>query len=408
MNALVKHVCIPLLSEDRKDILIKDGVLREYHSGESYDAEISGENLHLVPSFTDIGTFNGEPGYEERETIESLTKAAAHGGYGELLLLPLTHPVADSGSHLRNIKIYSGLNGVKLSPLGSISCNAEGKEISEILDMTAEGAVGFTDGYRSIQSSGLMIRALDYVKRFQRVIMNHPYDESVAPEGIINEGDVSMSMGLPGIPKVAEILMVQRDIDLLEYTQSRLHVWNISAAESVEIIKQAKERGLDISCSVSYLHLLKNENALKGYDVIYKIMPPLRTEEDRKALIQGVIDGTIDCINSLHCPWNEEKKDLEFVHAESGAAGLETVFPALWTYVEELRDWNLLDNCLNRRPREIFGLRSNTITFNDDFHGIIIDIGRKYTFDESHIKSNSQNYPYLGEELTGFIHQIEK
>lgn len=399
MRTLIKDVVIPAISNRKQNVIIEDGVLKNFSSEDSYDREIEGEDLVLIPSFTDIGTFNGEPGHEERETLDTLTRAAKSGGFGELILLPLTHPVADNASYIKNIVRSSGLNGIALSPLGCITADAEGNEIAELLDMIEEGAVGFTDGYDSIQSSGVMIRALDYVKRFGSIVLNMPYDNSVAPDGVVHEGKRSTRMGMRGIPSIAETLMLQRDIDLLEYTASRLHVWNVSTAESVEIIRSAKEDGMNISASVSYLHLLETDEAIKGYDEVYKIHPPLRSERDKKALIEGVKSGVIDCITSMHRPWNEEKKMLEFAQSATGAAGLETMLSALWTYAPELRDWQLLNKCLNIRPRKIFGLEPIKMSFDKKSKFTLVDRGSKYTFDESQISSRSKNYPYIGEEF---------
>ncbi len=393
----IKDVIIPQLSSEKSDIIIQDGILRKYDEEFKADRVIQGKELYLIPAFTDVGTFNGEPGHEERETLDSLTRAALNGGFKSLIVLPHTDPVADNGSQIRNISRNSGLNGINLYPLGSISRQCEGKDIAEMLDMTREGAVGFTDGYRSVQSSGLLIRALDYAKRSESLIMNHPYDASVINGGLMHEGEMSTRLGLTGIPAVAEELMLMRDISLLEYTQSRLHIWNITTAEAVEMIREAKVKGLNISCSVSYLHLLNTDADLEGYNVRLKIDPVLRSEADRVALVEAVKDGTIDCIDSLHCPWNKEKKDLEFTRSASGAAGLETMFSALWTYEPALRNWELLNRVLNKRPREIFGLEPYEIAWDMPFQGTLVDKGAEFTFDESHKSSNADNYPYIGD-----------
>lgn len=406
MATLIKNVQIPGLTKSKTDVILDKGILRKYKADYKISNTIEGVDLYLIPSFTDLGTYNGEPGHEERETTSSLTLAAANGGYGSLIILPHTLPVADEGTQIESLLRKSGTNGVELLPLGAVSVENKGVDPAEILDMADAGALAFTDGYKAVQSAGLMIRALDYVKRFNNIVINRAADESLVAGGLMHEGKVSTRLGLKANPSISEHIMLMRDIELLRYTGSRLHVWNISTAGAVELIKAAKAEGLDISCSVSYLHLIKNEEVLSGFNAIYKVDPPLRGESDRQALIQGVIDGTIDCITSLHRPWNEEVKDLEFVHARVGAAGLETAFAALWTHASELRDWELLNNCLNVNVRKIFGLKPNEIKWDEEIRGTLVDAGQSFIFDESHIKSKGKNYPFMGEEFPLTIKKI--
>ncbi|KAK6024711.1 hypothetical protein OSTOST_09474, partial [Ostertagia ostertagi] len=258
--------------------------------------EIAVPGLTLSTGWVDLFADYCEPGYEHKETIASGLDAARAGGFTDVLLLPNTNPVIDSKSGVQALLQRVAGHTVRLHPLGAVSREIAGKALAEMLDMRAHGAIAFTDGWHPVQNSSLLLKALEYVKAFKGIILQMPVDTSLSAGGLMHEGEISTRLGMPGIPALAETLMVHRDIELVRYTGSRLHITGISAAESVAMIRAAKAEGLDVTCSVTPYHLALNDEALLQYSSLYKVTPPLRSEADRQALIEGLSDGTIDCI----------------------------------------------------------------------------------------------------------------
>ena len=239
----------------------------------------------------DVGTQVGDPGFEHREDLRTASKAAAAGGFTAIVPHPNTMPTIHSKSEVNYLKNKTEGDLVDFFPIGAISRDCEGKDITEMYDMHESGAVAFSDGQKTLQNSGLMMRALQYVKAFDGLVMNHPSDKALSQEGQMHEGKVSTSLGMKGIPSIAEELMVQRDLYLAEYTESRLHLFNISSERSVELLKNAKAKGIDVTASVPVLNLIYDETAIAEFDVNYKVLPPLREKSDIKALKRGIKNG---------------------------------------------------------------------------------------------------------------------
>ncbi len=344
----------------------------------------------------------GDPGYEFKETLETGAAAAAAGGYTDVMVIPNTNPTIQSKANVEYIAQKTKQLPVTIHPIGAITKNTEGKELAEMYDMRTSGAIAFSDGINSVQSSGLLVKALQYVKAFGGTIIQLPDDKTINPHGLMNEGIVSTQLGLPGKPAMAEELIVARDIKLARYAESRLHFTAVSSKKSLEYIKRGKESGAMISCSITPYHLFFCDEDVKEYDTNLKVNPPLRTKEDRDALKKAIGDGTIDCIATHHLPHEYDSKVLEFEYAQFGMIGLETSYAVLNTAVPGTAQEQWI-NLLSVNPRKIFGL--NEIKIEEGCNAMItlFDPGQKWIVTEKDIHSKSKNSPFIGKELTGKV-----
>jgi len=393
------------LHQQQVDVRIEDGKITAMEPGlEQGDAEVvEAEGAFLSAGWLDIGVQVGDPGFEHREDLQSVMAAAAMGGYTGIASFPNTSPVVDSKSGVRYIKNHTQGEVVDVLPIGAISQNCNGKDITEMYDMSHAGAVAFSDGDKPVQHAGLLLRGLQYVKAFNSLIINHPHDKTTAPGGQLHEGKVSTSLGLKGIPSLSEELMVQRDLKLLAYAESRLHIHNISTKGAVERIRQAKKQGLQVTASVAALNLVFTEEMLSDFNTHFKVLPPLRSEEDRRALLEGVQDGTIDCITSNHVPLEEEAKKLEFPYAEFGATGLETTYALCQTHLSKLLRPEILVEKMALAPRRILGLPSPKLEKDAAANLTLFHPEQKWTYTAGKIKSKSQNTPLLDKEFVGKV-----
>lgn len=385
------------------DLLIEDGVLRTIAGkiDTKADMVIEADGLHVSPGWVDVFADYAEPGYEHKETIETGLNAAAVGGFTDVLLAPNTNPTLSTKSTIQYVLQKAKKHQVALHPLGAASQNIEGKELAEMLDMREQGAVAFTDGWKTIQSTNLMLKALEYIKVFNGVLVQIPVDASLAAGGLMHEGTVSTRIGMAGIPSLAETLVIHRDIELLRYTGSRLHITGISTAEGVEMIRRAKAEGLAVTCSVTPYHLALTDEALKGYDSLYKVSPPIRTEADRQALIAGLKDGTIDCIASHHRPQDWDAKAKEFEYAGNGMAVQEIAFGIAWQAIKDIVSLERLIEAIAVAPRKIFNLSSATIATGNYLKLTI------FTIDKAGVAAKtvslSKNNPFIGQQLPGKV-----
>lgn len=413
MNFLLREVLVMDPSSVQHghtvDVSIVDGIIKEIGiklSNRDNCEEIIGRKLILTPGFVDLFADYREPGYEQKETIQTGLATAKKGGFTDVFLLPNTLPVNDGRSGIDYALQKSRGQGIQLHPLGAISKEIEGKSLAEMMDMRAHGAIAFTDGWKPIQSSVLMLKALEYVKAFDGVVIQMPLDESLAAGGLMHEGPNATRLGMPGIPSLAESNMVQRDIELCKYTQSRLHLTGISCKESVALIRQAKADGVAVSCSVTPYHLLLNEEALNTYDSLYKVSSPLRSEEDRIALVDGLADGTIDCIASHHRPQDWDAKAKEFEYAGPGMAIQEIVLPLVMKAVGNTVSLERILDALSASPRRIFGLPSVSIAEGAAAQFTLFDPEAEFSFSKESSPSLSFNNPFEGMPLKGRIEAI--
>ncbi len=411
MNVLIRQVILIAPTHEmhlqKVDIHVLDGIIQAIDSSLSKPKDatiIEADHLHLSIGWLDIGTQVGEPGLEHREDFRSVSSAAAKGGYTALACAPNTMPAVDSKATVQytiNNTIHSS---VDFHPIGAISQATQGKDLAELYDMAQAGAVAFSDGKKPIQNAALMLRALDYVKAFDGVLINRSEDATLAHSGQMNEGYHSTMMGTVGIPHVAEELMLQRDIDLVKYTQSKLHISAVSTARSVDLIRAAKKEGLNITASVAIMNLIFEDEVLTSFDPNFKVLPPLRTKNDRLALIKGVKDGTIDTIISNHVPLDVEANELEFAYAKFGAIGLETVFPLWSKYLKKKIDLSILVEKLAYNSRKCLNLPLPKIEEGAKCNFTLFQTQQNWTFEKS--ASKSKNTPFLGEQFDAKIYGI--
>ncbi len=385
-----------------KDILIINGLIAQIGDTIIEKAEQIIEHTGLCVSigWMDIFSNFADPGYEYKETLETGAKAAAAGGFTDVLILPNTNPVVHSNSQVEYIIQKSKPFAVNIYPIGAVTKNTEGKELAEMYDMYQSGAIAFGDGTNSIQSAGLLLKALQYVKSFNGIIIQIPEDKSIGSNGLINEGIISTQLGLPGKPAIAEEILIARDIKLAKYTDSKLHFTGVSSSKSLEYIKRAKDGGINISCSVTPFHLFFTDMDLQDYDTNLKVTPPLRTEEDRQALLKAVEDGTVDCIASHHFPQNWDSKTCEFEYAKEGMIGLESLFGVL---LESGIGLERLIMLLSANPRKVFGMTIPEIKEGVTACLTLFNPDEEYIFDESLIRSKSKNSPFIGKKLKGKV-----
>jgi len=411
MTVLIKQARIispsSPLNGQIKDILITGGIITRIADSikDTADRVIEQKDLCVSTGWMDIFSSFGDPGHEYKETLETGAAAAAAGGFTDVMVLPNTNPVVQSKTQVEYIVQKAKDLAVTIHPIGAVTKNAEGKDLAEMYDMHQSGAAAFGDGTHTIQSSGIVLKALQYVKSFNGTIIQIPDDKSIGTNGLINEGIVSTQLGLPGKPAIAEELMVARDIKLARYTESKLHFTGVTTAKSLEYIKRAKDGGIPVSCSVTPYHLFFTDDAMKEYDTNLKVNPPLRTESDRQALLKGLADGTVDCIASHHFPQNWDSKTCEFEYAAAGMIGLESLFGVLGELGIGNSELGLeqLVQLLSVNPRKIFGMALPEIKEGAVACLTFFNPAEEYTFDESMIHSKSKNTPFIGKKLKGKV-----
>jgi len=407
MNILLQQVSIADSNSpyngQRKDILVADGVITKMDDNITDEsAQIFAPGNKVVsPGWVDIFSYACDPGYEYRETIETCAAAAAAGGFTQVFTLPDTDPFVDNKTQVEYIRRKADGLSIQVHPLGTISKRREGKDLAEMYDMKESGAVAFTDGLQPVQNAGLFLKALQYVRSFKGVVIQLPLDKSINPSGLMNEGIISTRMGLQAVPSIAEELIIARDIELLRYTQSALHITGVTTKKSVDLIKAAKAEGLSISCSVTPYHLFFCDEDLAGYNVNLKVNPPLRTRADMMALRDAVMNGDIDCIASHHLPQVWDDKTCEFEYAKPGMIGLQTAYAAVQTVLPDLSSLQIAA-LFSTNARKIFGLDNAVINIGNKAEFTLFNAGA-YIFTPEKNKSRSHNSPFLNLTLQGNV-----
>ncbi|MEO6315070.1 MAG: dihydroorotase [Chitinophagaceae bacterium] len=388
----------------RKDIFIIDGIISAIADSiqETADAVIDLEDLSVSPGWADVFAHFCDPGYEYKETLQTGAAAAAAGGFTTVFVVPNTKPVIDAKSQVEYVVQQSKSLPVQIIPIGAITKNADGKELAEMYDMNNSGAVAFSDGLHPLQTAGILLKALQYVKSFSGVLIQIPDDTTIAPHGLINEGLVSTRLGLPGKPMMAEELMVARDIKLARYADSKLHFTGVSSPKSLEYIKRGKASGIQVTCSVTPYHLAFCDENLYTYDTNLKVNPPLRTRADMMALREAVADGTVDCIATHHIPQDWDNKTCEFEYAKNGMIGLQTCYAVLKTTLPAVSEERWV-NLLSINPRTIFGLPVPVVKENERANLSLFQPGAKHVFTKEDIQSRSHNSPFIGAAFTGKV-----
>jgi dihydroorotase len=405
MNLLIKSATIidPNSPFNKKiaDVLIEKGIITQIAGELEADAEVfEAEGACLSPGFFDLNCNIGEPGLETKEDIYTGTKAAASGGFTGIALMPNTIPPVHSKAEIEYIVNRSKKNLVDIYPIGTISHKREGHDLAEMYDMYLSGAKAFTDGNRPVQDAGLMERALLYTQAFDGLVFSYPEDTAIAGKAKVNEGEVSTLLGMKGIPSLAEELMIARDLYLAEYTGSRIHFSTISTTRSVELIREAKHKGIEVTCDVAAYHLVLTDEALLGFDSLYKVKPPLRTQDDVDALLEGLRDGTIDAIVSQHTPHEVEFKNVEFEVAEFGMTGLQTAFSLA---VQAGLDIEMIVQKMSVNPREILNIDIPFIAEGKEANLVLLDPNMEWEYNKKNNRSKSYNSPFIGHNLTGKV-----
>jgi dihydroorotase len=379
---------------------MEEGVIKKIAADLSGDGEVDCSGKLLTSSFIDMSAHFADPGFEHREDIRSGAMAAAASGFGQVCLLPNTQPAVDSKGNVEYLLSKSKGFVTEVLPYGAISVKCEGESMSEMHDLHEAGVVGFTDGLQSVQNSELLLKSMQYVQKFGGLVINHPGDQDLERFGQMHEGVMSTNLGMKGMPSIAESIMIERDLKLLDYASGRLHFARISTKEGVELIRKAKAVGMAVSADVAISNLLFTDEMMADFDTNYKVYPPLRSEEDRQALHEGLKDGTIDAIVSHHLPHDEEGKKLEFDLAEFGMNTLESFYPMLLKLSNEL-PFELLVEKITSSPRKLLGLPDQVVAEGQKARLAILDNTSEWLYDRSSSRSKSLNSPYLGATLVG-------
>ncbi|HQQ99532.1 MAG TPA: dihydroorotase [Ferruginibacter sp.] len=390
------------LNGKKQDILIENGKITRIADSITGQADqvISEEGICVSPGWMDIFADFADPGQEYRETIETGARAAAAGGFTDVMLIPNTSPVTDTKAQADYLVQKGKQTPVNIHPIAAITRKTEGKDLAEMYDMHQAGAIAFGDGINPVQSAGLLVKALQYVKTIDGTVIQLPDDNSIGANGLMNEGIVSTRMGLPGKPIVAEELMVARDIKLARYTESRLHFTGISSPKSLEYIKRGKEGGIQISCSITPYQAFFCDEDLAGYNTHLKLNPPLRTRNDMLAIRQALLAGSVDCIASHHLPQHWDGKACEFEYARYGMISLETMFAVVTTIGLDPQTFVQMQAVNARR---LFGLPVPEIAEGADACLTIFAPAAAFTPDEKNIRSKSKNSPFTGMPLKGKV-----
>ena len=386
------------------DILIVDGIIKKIGTSlpnsENAD-EIRQDNLHVSQGWFDSSVSLGEPGFEDRETIANGLTVAAKSGFTAIALQPNSYPIIDNQSQINFVKSKANSFATQLFPIGALTKGSDGKDMTELFDMKKAGAVAFGDYNKSLDNANLLKIALQYVQDFDGLVIAFAQDLNIKGNGVANEGITSTRLGLKGIPNLAEELQIARNLFLLEYTGGKLHIPTISTAKSVQLIKEAKSKGLKVTCSVAVHHLVLTDSTLEGFDTRYKVTPPLRIETDRKALIAGILDNTIDMITSDHNPIDIEHKKMEFDLAKDGTIGLESAFGSLLTVLP-------LEKVIEKLTagKTTFSIEKQSIDEGQKANISFFNPEGKSIFTKENILSKSKNSAFLGIKMKGKVYGI--
>lgn len=388
------------------DVLVEDGKIT------AIDKDIVAEDAKVydaagkivTPGLVDLHVHFREPGQEAKEDFESGTKAAAAGGFTTVCTMPNTKPVVDTAADVRSLeKRAEDVASVHVKIIGAVTKNQEGKELAELGDMIEAGAVAFSDDGHFDSTAKVLLNAFDYLHTFDKVIVNHDEETSLVEDGVMNEGHRSAMLGMKGRPTVAEDIAVARDIMLAEYAGSRVHVAHISSARAVDIVRQAKKRGVKVTAEATPQHMTMTDECVNLFDTSTKINPPLRAQKDCDALLEGLKDGTIDAIVTDHSPHAQEDKDREYIYAPSGFPGLETSLGIMLTdlYHAGKLDLPLIVSKMSYEPAKVFKLDAGTLTVGKNADITVIDPELSWTVDDSKFYTRGSHSPFVGRKLKG-------
>jgi dihydroorotase len=385
-----------------KNVLINNGRIAEIgDKAFTADRTVRADGMKLTTGWFDLGTFVGDPGLEQKEDLDSLSRAAAAGGFTGLAVLPNTSPCVQTKNEVAYLTRGNDSHLVQIYPLAAVTRYNKGEELTEMIDLHTAGAVGFTDGLKPVWHTDIFLKALQYLQKFNGLLIDHPEDIWLNLFGQMHEGLNSTMLGLKGMPRIAEDIAVTRNLELLGYAGGRLHFSKLSSGKSVDLIRNARKK-MQVSCDVAAYQPLLDDTALAGFDTNYKVNPPLREKADNDALLKALRDGTIDVICSGHTPHEEESKSLEFDQADFGIINLQT-FGANLVGLNGSVDWETLFPKVTSHPRRLLALEIPTIEVDVKANLTLFDPNKSWTLDEKSNYSKSRNSPWMGREVKGKV-----
>lgn len=406
MNSLIKSATIIDKNSEfhnkTVDILISNGIISDISEdikNPKNFLEIRFPNLHVSNGWFDYSVCTGEPGYEERDNLLNTLMLASKSGFTSVGLQPNTFPVTEKSTEIEYLKAVAKNSNVNIYPIGALTKNSDGNELAELFEMKNSGAIGFGDYKKSIENANVLKLALLYSKDYNIPIFSFPLNREISNNGVMNEGITSTSLGLKGIPGMSEEIQIMRDIRILEYTGGNLHIPYISTRKSLELIKKAKNKGLNISCSTCVHNLFFNDTHLGDFNTKFKVLPPLRTQDDIDQLISGVKDGSIDMVTSDHNPLDIELKNVEFDKAEFGTIGLESLFGALNRIFPIKTTINILT-----RGKKVFGIEETEIKIGTQADLSLFNPINSFVFNDDNVLSMSKNSIFIGSSLKGKVY----
>ncbi len=381
------------------DIKIENGIIKEIGTqieNEDDFEELQLLHLHVSKGWFDSSVSFGEPGFEDRETIENGLNVAGKSGFTAVALQPNSYPVIDNQAHVNFVQAKAMNAATKLYPIGALTKNSEGIDLAELFDMKRAGAIAFGDYNQNIDNANLLKIALQYTQDFNTTVIAFSNDKAINGKGIVNEGEVAIQLGLKGIPNLAEEIQIARNLAILEYTGGKLHIPTISTSKAVTLIQEAKKKGLNVTCSVAVHNLVLTDAVLHHFDSRHKVVPPLRSENDRQALLEGLKMGVIDLITSDHNPIDIEHKKMEFDLAKNGTIGLESAFGALLTVLP-------LDLVIQKLTsgKQLFGIEEFEIQEGSKADVTFFNPELNWEFSKAAILSQSKNSAFLGQKMKG-------
>jgi len=387
----------------KKNVVINNGRITDiFDKNTTADKTIDADGMLLSAGWVDIGAAVGDPGTEHREDLASLVRAAAAGGFTDVAVLPNTQPTVQTKNEVSYLTQGNGSRLVQVHALAAITRGCKGEELTEMIDLNEAGAVGFTDGLHPVWHTDIFLKALQYLQKFNGLLIDHPEDIWLNKFGQMHEGVNSTMLGLKGMPRIAEEIAIGKHMELLSYAGGRLHFSKLSTARSIELVRAAKKKGLNVTCDITAYQPLLDDSLLKDFDTHYKVNPPLREKTDNEALIKGLKDGTIDVLVSGHLPQDDESKLLEFDMAEFGIINLQT-FASQLARLGQSVPWDDLIHKVTDAPRQLLGLEQPAIEVDAKANLTLFDPNAEWTFSEKENESKSKNSPWLGQALKGKV-----
>lgn len=387
--------------QKKRNVLIQNGRIIDIGTKKvTADKVIEADGMILSTGWLDLGTFIGDPGLEYKEDLESASAAAAAGGFTEIVMLPNTVPSVQSKNEVNYITKGNDKRLVQIYPIGAVTLKNAGEELTEMIDLNASGAIAFSDGLKPVWNTDILLKSLQYLQKFDGLLINHPEDIWLNMFGQMNEGKNSTILGLKGMPKIAEDVAVSRDVELLSYSGGRLHFARLSSAKALDIVRAAKKKKLNLTCDIAAYQALLDDSLLDDFDTNYKVNPPLREKADLDAMIAGLKDGTIDILTSGHLPQDTESKVLEFDHADFGMINLQTFASQLAKLSFHVDMHDLLKK-VTSIPRKLLKLPVPLIEKDESANLTLFDPAKRWFFTEEINYSKSKNSPWLGKEIVG-------